>query len=109
MNTKYTKIQTPQKKILRLQKEIAVFDVVCSGNLRSRTLICGKKNCHCKGKSPKLHGPYHYWSHRQGGKLVQKVLTPAQAKIVGRAIRNYRNIRRILERWEQETVEIIKI
>lgn len=55
-----------------------------------------------------LHGPYHYWSRRHSGRLVQRVLTTAQAQIVGRAIRNYKNIRRILLRWEQETVQLIE-
>ena len=55
-----------------------------------------------------LHGPYHYWSRRHGGRLVQRGLTAAQAKVVGRAIRNYKSIRHILLRWEQETVKIIE-
>ncbi len=99
---------TAQKNIGRLQQEIARFDVVCSGNLRRRVLICGKEPCRCKGNTPRLHGPYHYWSRQHGGRWVQRVLTPAQAKVVGRAIRNYKSIRRILLRWEQETVRIIE-
>ena len=108
MSRQNSSIQTASKNIVRLQKEIASFDVVCSGNLRRRILICGKKNCRCKVKAPMLHGPYHYWSRRHGCRLLQRVLTTAQAKIVGRAIRNYKSIRRILLRWEQETVEIIE-
>ena len=108
MSTKNRRVQTAGKNIAKLQKEIAVFDVVCSGNLRRRILICGKENCRCKGKVPVLHGPYHYWSRRHGGKFVQRVLTTNQAKVVGRAIRNYKSIRRILQRWEQETVKIIE-
>lgn len=108
MSRQNSSIQVAPKNIVRLQKEIASFDVVCSGNLRRRILICGKKNCRCKGKAPMLHGPYHYWSRRHGGRLVQRVLTTAQAKIVGRAIRNYKSIRRILLRWEQETVKVIE-
>lgn len=108
MKTTKNRVQVAQKNIVGLQREIAIFDVVCSGNLRRRILLCGKKNCHCKGKVPTLHGPYHYWSRRHGGRLVQKVLTSAQATTVGRAIRNYKSIRRLLLRWEQETVKIIE-
>lgn len=55
-----------------------------------------------------LHEPYYYWSRRHGGRLVQRVLTPVQTKLVGRAIRNYKSIRSMLLRWEQETVKIIE-
>ena len=108
MSRQNCQIQTAQRKIVRLQKAIAIFDVVCSGNLRRRVLICGKENCRCKGKVPALHGPYHYWSRRHEGKFLQRVLSATQAKMVDRAIRNYKSIRGILSRWEQETVKIIE-
>jgi hypothetical protein len=38
---------------------------------------------------------------------VQKLLTPAQVKIVRGAIRNHRAILRILRQWEDQTVKII--
>jgi hypothetical protein len=39
-----------------------------------------------------------------GGKLVHRVLDEKRAKLVARAIANYREIMRLLTQWEAETV-----
>lgn len=93
--------------IAAIQRKIVGFDHACSGTIARRSLVCGKANCRCKAKLPVLHGPYYYWGSRQGGKLVQKVLPPDQAKLVGKAIRNYRTILQLLRKWEAQTVRII--
>ncbi|MDP2956186.1 MAG: hypothetical protein Q8N53_07180, partial [Longimicrobiales bacterium] len=53
------------------------------------------------------HGPYHEWSWREGGKLLHKIVSPPQAKRLERAIRNYRQILQLLERWERDSAAII--
>jgi len=40
------------------------------------------------------------------GKLVHRVVSPAQAGILRRAIANYRTLRRPLRAWDAETVKI---
>ena len=97
------------KRIGALRRQLARLDYVCSGNLRRRFAACGTKNCHCKAKPPALHGPYYYWSRLLGGKVVQRVLSLQQAKLVTRAIKNYRQARRLLRKWEAETSQIIAV
>lgn len=99
--------RTVATRIAALKRRLANFDYVCSGTLLRRSLICGKDNCRCKARPPALHGPYYYWSRRHGGRLLQKVLSSSQAKLVGRAIRNYRQCLRLLRRWEAQTALII--
>ena len=74
-------IKSSDKRIKKLLRRLAGFEHICSGNLRSRSLVCGKKRCRCKGDPPALHGPYYYWSRRSKGRLVQKVLSPGQAEL----------------------------
>jgi len=93
-----------RRRIAAIQRRIANFDYVCSGNLRLRHTVCGTANCRCKARSPEPHGPYHYWSRLLAGKVVQRVLPPEQAKIVAKGIKNYRKVRTLLRRWEEETV-----
>jgi len=96
------------ERIKNLHRQIAGFVHICSGNLRTRSLVCGKKRCRCKGAPPALHGPYYYWSRRSKGRLVQKVLSPKQAKFVREAIKNYREIQKLLRKWKEETAKRIE-
>ena len=97
-----------RKRIAAIRRRVADFDYVCSGNLRRRYTICGTANCRCKARSPEPHGPYHYWSRLLTGKVVQRVLFPEQAKIVAKGIENYRQVKALLRKWEEETVKIIE-
>lgn len=91
-------------RIAALRRRIIGFDHVCSGNLRRRYTVCGTKNCRCKAQPPEPHGPYFYWSRLLAGKVVQRVLSPEQARVVAKGIKNYRSIRDLLRKWEDETV-----
>ena len=73
-----------------------------------RRLPCGNPACRCKRDPAARHGPYYYWGRRKGGKLVQMLLAPEEAKIIQRAIRNYRTILGTLRKWEDETACVIK-
>ena len=98
-----------RQRMAALRSSLGKFDYMCSGNLQRRMLPCGNPNCRCK-KDPALrHGPYYYWGRRKGGRLVQMLLTPAEAELIAQAIRNYKDILKILRECEEETVKIIKI
>jgi hypothetical protein len=103
------KSSASRKRVAALRGRIAGFDYVCSGNLRRRYAVCGTPNCRCKGRTAQPHGPYYYWSRLLSGKVVQRVLSPEQAEIVARGIKNYRQAKRLLRSWEEETVRDIKI
>jgi hypothetical protein len=83
------------------------LDFLVSGTLHIRTKVCGKKNCRCAEDPEARHGPYHEWSRHQEGRLIHKVITPLQAKLVGRAIANYQRVRELLDHWEAESTEEI--
>ena len=91
-----------------LRRKIAGFDHVCSGNLRQRYTVCGTANCRCKATPPEPHGPYFYWSRLLEGKVVQRVLSAEQAKVVAKGIENYRKIRGLLREWEEETLRNVE-
>jgi hypothetical protein len=91
-----------------IHRRIAGFDYMCSGNLRRRYAVCGTINCRCKGKPPKPHGPYFYWSRLIDGRIVQKVLSKDQARIVAEGIANRRRLKALLRDWEEETLRSIK-
>jgi hypothetical protein len=44
----------------------------------------------------------------QKGRLVHRMVSPAQAALLRDAITNYRTLRRLLRAWENETVKLIE-
>ncbi len=60
------------------------------GSLSTAQSTCGKPNCACKAKPPKLHGPYHRWTGFIEGKRTTKTITPQQADECKKRIRNFR-------------------
>lgn len=91
-------------RIAEVRERIAAFDYVCSGTLTHRTMRCGKSNCRCQQDPAARHGPYDYWARLEGGKLVNRLLSPTQAHMIRSAITNFRQIRALLRRWERETL-----
>jgi hypothetical protein len=59
------------------------------GSLSTARSTCGKPNCACKAKPPKLHGPYYRWTGFLEGKRTTKTLTPEQARACKKRIANY--------------------
>ena len=105
---------TPNRARLRarssaIRKEIAALDFVASGTLHHRTKVCGKPTCKCATDPAARHGPYYEWGRMRGGKLVQSTITPAQAKLLERAIANHQRAKALLGEWEQlSEAEILK-
>ena len=82
------------KKIARPAKTITLHVTLpllpgCVSTARS---TCGKPNCRCKAKPPKLHGPYFRWTGLLAGKPTTKTLTPAEARECRRRIAHYRTL-----------------
>ena len=62
------------------------------GSLSTARSTCGKPNCACKAKPPKLHGPYYRWTGFWKGKRTTKTLSAAQARECQKRIANYRTL-----------------
>jgi len=93
----------------QLRRLIGRMDYVASGTIHVRTKVCGRKNCKCATDPEQRHGPYNEWSRSKDGELQHRVVTADQARLLQRAISNYREIQALLARWEDETAsEILK-
>lgn len=95
------------RSIRKTRKLIEDIDLICSGTLHERTKTCGKPNCRCATDPDARHGPYYEWSWRQDGRLMHKILSPEQAKLMKEAIANYGTVKKLLQRWERESAAII--
>src|SRR5260370_41589883 len=59
----------------RIARELAQGGFVLPGTLTERRTRCGRANCRCHADPPVLHGPYHQWTRKAGGKTVPRPVT----------------------------------
>ena len=95
-------------RIARIQQQIGQLDYLCSGTLVKRKKVCGKVNCRCFRDPRARHGPYYEWGYMSEGKQVHRMISPQQVALLRKALANYRTVRRLLRRWETETVRLME-
>ena len=104
--SKRTVVQA-RARIERIQAALPAFDLVCSGTLVRRMMTCGKPNCRCASDPDARHGPYWQWGHMRLGKPTHRHVSEQQALVLRQAIANYRQIKKLLKVWEENTEQII--
>ena len=62
---------------------------------------CGKASCACTTDPAARHGPYHTWTRVIDGKTHSRVLTAAQAEVVGQQIASGAEFRALIEQFWQ--------
>lgn len=97
-----------RERIGQIRDRIRTIERLCSGTLLRRTKVCGKPGCRCAQDPTARHGPYYEWGRMKAGRLVHRMVSPAQAALLREAIANYRALRRLLRAWENETVKLIE-
>jgi len=98
-----------QSPVDRIRDRITAIDHVCSGTIVTIMNTCGKPNCRCASDPSARHGPYYQWNRMKKGKLIHRTVTRQQAACLRKAIRNYRNIKRLLRLWEEETARSLDV
>jgi hypothetical protein len=81
--------------------KILLLKVKCPllpGSISTATSTCGKPNCACKARPPKLHGVYYRWTGFLEGKRTTKTLTRDQARECQRRIKNYRKLQQHIDK-----------
>jgi hypothetical protein len=94
-------------RIAQIREELSAIELLCSGTLLKRMKTCGSAGCRCAHDPTARHGPYYEWGHMQAGKLVHRVVSAEQAKVLQQAIANYRRLKKLLRGWEAETERLI--
>jgi hypothetical protein len=75
------------------------------GSLSTARSTCGKPNCACKDKPPRLHGPYYRWTGFLEGKRTTKTLAPEQARECKKRIRNYHALERQIHQLLRQALQ----
>jgi hypothetical protein len=98
-----------RQKIGRIRAALTEIEYLCSGTLHRRTKVCGRPTCRCAQDPLARHGPYYEWGHLKDGKLVHRVITPQQAKLLQQAINNQRHVKKLMRAWEEQTEHLIDL
>lgn len=99
--------EPPDRHIARIREQILAVDLLCPGSLITRYNTCGKAGCRCAHDPKARHGPYHIWSRREEGRLVQTTVSAMEAGLLKRAIENHRKVLELLARWGDESARVI--
>jgi len=83
---------------------IAFEGQVLPGSVSTARSRCGKTNCACKGKPPRLHGAYYRWTGFIAGKRTTKTISRETALECQRRIQNFRKLQRKIERLVRESI-----
>jgi len=96
-----------RERIAAIRRDLAAIDLLCSGTLSKRMKTCGSPGCRCAEDPQARHGPYYEWGHMKAGKLIHRLVSAEQARLLGQAIGNYRQLRKLLRSWEAESERLI--
>ena len=102
-------IKQVRDKIGGVRAALADIEYLCSGTLHMRMKVRGKPGCRCAQDPQARHGPYYEWGHMIGGKLVHRMVTPAQAELLQHAIDNHRRAKQLMREWEEQTERLIDL
>ena len=95
-----------QAEARRIARALAQTDFVLPGTLTERMTRCGRPNCRCHAAPPVLHGPYHQWTRKVGGKTVTRLLTDDQLADYGPWFANQRRLRALVTELETLSLAI---
>ncbi len=94
-----------RQRIAQIHEELTRLDYICAGTLQHRTRVCGKPGCRCARDPAARHGPYYEWGRIEEGRLIHSKLSPDEARRFVHAMRKYRRLKRLLRRWQHESVQ----
>jgi hypothetical protein len=88
----------------RTKIKIIADGPILPGSVSTAKSQCGKPNCACKAKPPRLHGPFYRWTGVIDGKRTTKTISKEMAKECARRIKNYRALQGMLDQVLEKAI-----
>jgi Family of unknown function (DUF6788) len=92
------------KTTFRTKITIVADGPILPGSISTAKSRCGKANCACKARPPKLHGTYYRWTGFIAGKRTTKTISKEMAEECERRIENYRALQSKLDQIVEEAL-----
>ena len=84
---------------------IAATGMVLPGSITQRRTRCGRDGCACRADPPKLHGPYTYWTRKDHGRTIARLLSAEQIERYQPQIDNARRLRQLIAALEALAIQ----
>jgi len=97
-----TDIEQQQRELIA---QIAALGRCLPGSITTRQMRCGRQRCACKADPPKLHGPYTYWTRKEQGRTIARLLSAQQAERYQPQIDNARRLRQLVAALEAVAIK----
>jgi len=81
---------------------------ILTGTVTKRFGKCGKEGCRCSQDKGEWHGPYYIWTRKENGKTITKSLSPTQARVCKKALKNMKKLKIQIEKWKRQSVKFIQ-
>ncbi len=95
----------PEHQQRELIAQIAALGRCLPGSITTRQMRCGRERCACKANPPKLHGPYTYWTRKQQGRTIARLLSAEQTARYQPQIDNTRRLRQLVTALEALAIQ----
>ena len=92
----------------RIAKALSEAGFCLPGSIGDERTRCGKPNCRCKSDPPVLHGPYHHWTRKIGGRTAGRYLSDDQLDRYGSWFEQAKRIRDLLAELETLSLRIVE-
>ena len=75
---------------------VAGIGFIWRGSITERWLTCGRADCECAKDPRARHGPYLYWTSKEKGRSVARLLHPPESDILQEWVKNRKEMDGIL-------------
>ena len=89
---------------MKTKIEITTEGPILPGSISTAKSRCGKRNCACKAKPPKLHGVYYRWTGIIAGKRTTKTINRETALECKIRIVRFRNLQRQIDKISADAI-----
>jgi len=98
-----------QTQYRALTAHLADVGFIWSGSIQSQWLTCGKANCACHRDPHARHGPYLYWTSKEHGNTVSRLLHSPEAELLSEWVENRRQVDRIIREMKKLSQRAVKV
>jgi len=103
------RMQAYQEKYRKITAQLSDIGFIWPGHIQRRYLACGKPNCVCHTDPEAKHGPYAYWTSKETGKTVSRMLRPEEADLLEQWIVNRRELEAVVRQMKGLSKKVFSV
>jgi hypothetical protein len=101
-------LQRYQTQYRTLTARLVDIDFIWGGSIQSQWLTCGTASCACHRDPHARHGPYLYWTSKEAGRTVSRLLHSPEAELLSEWVANRRQVDRTVREMKRLSQKAVK-